>query len=174
MQYVILPAGPADAEALAQVHVASWRETYPGLLPDSYLRRMSVPAHARRFRAALQTPGPLEATLLAADRRGIVGYAQGGPSRDRRPGEAEVMTLYVLHAAQGQGIGRELMIATARVMAAHGARSLMLSVLRDNIPARGFYERLGGLAEAPRREPGPGGVTHEVRYRWPDIAALTA
>ncbi|WP_374657188.1 N-acetyltransferase family protein [Phenylobacterium sp.] len=173
MQHVIFPPGPDDAEDLARLHITCWRETYQGLLPDAFLNRMSVPVHARRFRAGLLNPGPLDATLAAADRRGIIGYAQGGPSRARRPGEAEVMTLYVLRAAQGRGIGRDLMTGMARIMAANGATSLMLSVLRDNIPARGFYERLGGRAEAPRREPGPGGVTYEVSYRWPDISVLT-
>jgi ribosomal protein S18 acetylase RimI-like enzyme len=173
VQHVIFPPGPDDAEDLARLHITCWRETYQGLLPDAFLNRMSVPVHARRFRAGLLNPGPLDATLAAADRRGIIGYAQGGPSRARRPGEAEVMTLYVLRAAQGRGIGRDLMTGMARIMAANGATSLMLSVLRDNIPARGFYERLGGRAEAPRREPGPGGVTYEVSYRWPDISVLT-
>lgn len=50
----------------------------------------------------------------------------------------------------------------------------MVSVLRDNIRARGFYEHLGGQAEQPRQEPGPGGgLLFEVAYRWPDIRALT-
>lgn len=173
MPHVIFPAGPDDAEDLARVHVTSWRETYPGLLPDSYLARMSLPVYARRFRASLLRPAEHEATLAAADPSRLVGYVCGGPSRARRPGEAEIMTLYVLKAAQGAGLGRELMCAMARVLAANGATSLMLSVLRDNVPARRFYEHLGGLAEAPRREPGPGGVTHEVSYRWPDIRSLS-
>ena len=173
MPHVIFPAGPDDAEDLARVHITSWRETYQGLLPDSYLARMSIPVYARRFRAGLLQPGEREATLAAADRTQLVGYASGGPSRSQRPGEAEIMTLYVLKAAQGRGLGRQLMTGLARVFAANGASSLMLSVLRDNIPARLFYEHLGGLAEAPRREPGPGGVTHEVSYRWPDIRSLT-
>src|SRR5437764_9780247 len=37
---VICPAGPADAAELGQVHVKSWRETYPGLLPQTYLAAM--------------------------------------------------------------------------------------------------------------------------------------
>jgi hypothetical protein len=53
-----------------------------------------------------------------------------------------------------------------------GARSLLISTLRDNLPARRFYEHLGGQAEAPRREPGPGGVVYEVSYVWSDIRAL--
>ena len=47
MPHVIFPAGPDDAEDLARVHIAAWRETYPGLLPDSYLARMSVPVYTR-------------------------------------------------------------------------------------------------------------------------------
>lgn len=172
MTHLIFPAGPGDAEDLARVHVASWRETYGGLLPDAFLSRMSVGVHARRFRAALLRPGEHEAILAAADRGGVVGYAAGGPSRARRLGEAEITTLYLLKTAQDQGTGRRLVAAMARVFAANGASSLMISVLRDNIPARGFYEHLGGEAEAPRREHGPGGVTYEVAYRWPDLTGL--
>lgn len=173
MSYVIFPAGPEDAAELARIHVAAWRETYRGLLPDSYLDRMSPAIHARRFHASLMRTAPDEATLAAADRWGLVGYAAGGPSRSGRAGEAEITTLYLLRAAQGRGLGRGLVEGLARLFAANGATSLMLSVLRDNLAARSFYEHLGGQAEAPRREPGPGGVTYEVSYRWPDIRALT-
>jgi len=49
----------------------------------------------------------------------------------------------------------------------------MISVLRGNVAARGFYEHLGGVAEEPRLEPGPGGLMlQEVAYVWPDIGAL--
>ena len=64
---------------------------------------------------------------------------------------------------------------TARALAAHGARSLVISVLRDNVAARAFYEHLGGEAEPARQEPGPGGASYwEVAYRWADIGALLA
>jgi len=171
--HVIFPAGPQDAPALAQVHVTSWRETYRGLLPDSFLDRMSLAVNTRRFSKSLVKPAEHEITLAAAERDGIVGYVAGGPSRTRRAGEAEVTTLYVLRAHQGHDLGRRLLTAAARVFADQGAKSLMISVLRDNIPARGFYEHLGGEADTPRKEPGPGGLMYEVSYRWPDIRALT-
>jgi ribosomal protein S18 acetylase RimI-like enzyme len=171
--FVVFPAGPADAEALAAAHVASWRQTYRGLLPDAYLARMSEAAHARRFAHQLLQPGPDEVTLAVADRWDIVGYAQGGPSRRRLPREAEIATLYLVRSAQGRGLGRRLLVETARALAARGAGSLVISVLRDNSPARRFYEHLGGSAEPPRLEPGPGGVMlQEVAYVWPDIRAL--
>lgn len=173
MEHVIFPAGPDDAEALAQLHVAAWRESYRGLIADSFLDRMSVPVHAARFYRALAKPGEHDATLAAASRDGLMGYASGGPSRTRHAGEAEVHTLYVRLTAQRRGLGQRLLVGMARVFADQGARSLMISTLRDNLPARRFYEALGGQAEAPRREPGPGGVVHEVSYVWPDIKALT-
>jgi ribosomal protein S18 acetylase RimI-like enzyme len=172
-QFVVFPAGPADAEALARVHVTSWRETYRGLLPDSYLARMSETAHARRFAWQLQKPGPDDVTLTAADRWSLVGYAQGGPSRRGRAGEAEIATLYLVRAAQGRGLGRRLLGETTRALAARGASSLVISVLKDNLAARAFYEHLGGEPEPPRQEPGPGGaLLYEVAYRWADLGAL--
>jgi ribosomal protein S18 acetylase RimI-like enzyme len=154
--FVVFPAGPADAEALAAAHVASWRQTYRGLLPDAYLARMSEAAHARRFAHQLLHPGPDEVTLAVADRWGLVGYAQGGPSRRGAPGEAEVATLYLVRAAQNRGLGGKLLGDTARALAVRGATSLVISVLRDNFAARGFYEHLGGAPEPARQEPGPG------------------
>lgn len=171
--FVIIPAGPSDDEDLGRLHVTTWRETYKGLLPDAFLASMNEAAHTRRFRRTLLRRDAEEVVLTAADRSGLIGYAQALPSRARQPGEAEIATLYVLRAAQRAGVGRALVKACARAMAARGADRLMISVLRDNLPARTFYEHLGGRADAPRPEPGPGGVLYEVAYRWPDIAALT-
>ena len=172
MPTLIFPAGPADADDLARVHVAAWRESYRGLISDAYLDRMNEATHARRFLEALTRPGEHDATLAAADRSGIIGYASGGPSRRRVAGEAEVHTLYVRVTGQRQGVGRRLLTGMARIFADQGARSLMISTLRDNLPARRFYERMGGQAEAPRQEHGPGGLLYEVAYIWPRIEAL--
>lgn len=173
MDFVVFPAGPGDAEDLARVHVTSWQETYRGLLPDAYLNAMSIASHARRWRAGLMGARARDVVLAAADRSGILGYASGQPSRSGVPREGEVATLYVLRSAQGRGLGQALMTGCARALAAQGATSLVISVLRDNLRARGFYEHLGGQADAPRPEPGPGGVLYEVAYRWADIGALT-
>ena len=173
MRFVIFPAGPADAQELAEVHVATWRQTYRGMLPEAYLARMSVEAHTRRWRWALTHGTSQETTLAAADRGGLVGYASAGLSRTGRPGEGEIHTLYVLKGAQGHGLGRRLVEASARTLAAEGSTSLRISVLRDNLNARRFYEHLGGQPEPPRQEPGPAGVLYEVAYVWPDIGVLT-
>jgi len=173
LDYAILPAGPADAEALGRVHVRAWRETYPGLLPSQYLERMNPKLHAARFRDELMRASPGRATLIAEGADGVVGYAHGVLlAEPGRAADAEVETLYVLRAAQRSGVGRGLLTACARVLKAEGAASLMLFVLTGNEPARRFYERLGGEAFAEVASRGWGQDLAETAYRWKDIGAL--
>ena len=175
LDYVISPAGPADAAALGRVHVRSWRETYPGLLPQAALNRMSPEVHARRFRHELTRTKPGQVTLIAEGVDGAVGYASGAVLKgEGRAADAEVFTLYVVRAAQGVGVGRALLKASARVLRAEGARSLMLFVLSRNEAARGFYERLGGEAFAEVPSQGWGQGLTETAYRWRDIDTLIA
>ncbi len=47
---------PADAAGMAAVHVATWRTTYPGLLPDRYLVSLNPKAYAERWRRMLADP----------------------------------------------------------------------------------------------------------------------
>jgi GNAT superfamily N-acetyltransferase len=178
LDYAISPAGPGDAGDLARVHVTSWRETYPGILPPAALARMSAPMHARRFRHDLTRAGKGQVTLIAEGADGAVGYAAGallgaGPrGSGSRGADAEVFTLYVLRSAQRAGVGRALLKASARVLRAEGAGSLMLFVLTRNEPARRFYERLGGEAFAEVASHGWGEGLTETAYRWPDIGVL--
>ena len=77
LDFAIVPAGPGDAADLARVHVKSWRETYPGLLPQTYLSAMRPQVHARRFYRALMRAKVGEVTLIAEGAEGAVGYAAG-------------------------------------------------------------------------------------------------
>jgi ribosomal protein S18 acetylase RimI-like enzyme len=167
---VILPAGPGDAANLARVHVAAWRSTYPGLLPQAYLNAMNPRLHAKRWRLQLARPRAGEVVMAAEGPTGIVGYCQGAANGR----ESEVFTLYLLKSAQKVGLGRQLLIATARVLKANEARMLRVWVLSGNNPARGFYERLGGRLIAERPVSGWGGGLNEVCYVWDDIETLTS
>jgi ribosomal protein S18 acetylase RimI-like enzyme len=164
LAYAICPAGPGDAVDLARVHVQAWRETYPGLLPKSYLDGLSVQRHARQWRRRLMSVA--EVTLAAEGAGGLVGYCSGGQARGREDGLAEITTLYLLREAQDEGLGRRLLTDTARVLAARGALSLVIWVLRDNTRARGFYEHLGGKLDAARGEMVGGKIIPSVAYRW--------
>ena len=172
-EIAIAPAGPGDAAELGAVHVAAWRQTYPGLLPKAYLAAMNPHLHARRWRFYLTRARPGEVVLVAEGPRGLVGYSSGAlAGRGGKTHDAEVHTLYLDKSAQGIGLGGRLMASMARVFAGQGAASLRLWVLSGNRDARGFYEHLGGRAAEGRAVSGWGGGLKEIAYRWDNIRAL--
>lgn len=50
---LIRPAQVSVAAAIAKVHVDSWRTTYRGMVPDSYLQALSYEQRTRRWQDAL-------------------------------------------------------------------------------------------------------------------------
>lgn len=160
---------------MAKVHIVSWRETYPGLLPDPMLARLSIADEAIRWQRMLDRPRAWGGSLaFVADQQGsVVGYGSCGEQRTpllRDHGfTGEIGELYVLRSAQGQGAGSALMKAMAGALLERGHRGLSLWVLDRNGHARGFYESLGGALIAKKRA-GFG----EVAYGWTDLTRLAA
>lgn len=187
-------ARAADAAAIGAVHVATWRSCYAGVLPDSYLARLSALGQAAGYEQAITDRRNGHAIFVAvasgpdapadvprggshADPQGergtVVGFVSGG--RARRPGlaQAEVETLYLLDDYRDRGIGRRLMRAMAAHLAAVGCRSAMLWVLQDN-PTRWFYLRLGGRPAAQENICFAGQSMDQLAFVWDPIDSLLA
>lgn len=169
-------AAAGDAEGLAAVHVAAWREAYAGVLPEAMLAGLSVEARAAAWAKIL---GEGQTWVRAAeDGSRIVGFVAACAQRDAGLAQAgfggEVSAIYRLRSHQGLGLGRALMRAAAADLAVRGFAGAALWVLRDNAPARSFYERLGGVVVDEKTEARPAATFVEVAYGWPDLAALLA
>ena len=167
MRATIREATPADATAIAEAHVATWRETYRGLLPDSYLDNLTPARREPQWRRILALPDDERVVLVVSgDADAIVGFASGGPAHDRSEYAGEVYTLYLRRGYQGCGLGRALFIALATRLREQGITSAILWVLATNTRARGFYSALGSL---PLREQAiifDGLSLREVGYGW--------
>jgi len=168
-------ATDADVLPMAKVHIVSWRETYPGLLPEPMLARLSVADEAIRWQRMLDRPRAWGgAVSFVAEQHGsIVGYGSCGEQRTsllRGHGfGCEIYELYVLRCAQGQGAGSGLMRAMASTLLDRGHRAVSLWVLEQNGAARRFYEHLGGRRLAEKRS-----ALAEVAYGWADLQTLVA
>jgi ribosomal protein S18 acetylase RimI-like enzyme len=166
----IRPATPADAAAIAAVHVGTWDGAYRGLLPDEYLDAMDVTSWTGGWERTLTGERPPGAATLVAVAEGgkVVGFVDVVPSRDdgAAADTGEVTSIYVLPPAWGTGAGRALMSVAVDCLCEDGFRSATLWVLRDNERARRFYERAGWSADGASKDDVVAGATvTEVRYR---------
>jgi GNAT superfamily N-acetyltransferase len=141
----IRPATIDDARAIAEVHVASWRATYRGLLPDAYLDRLSVDEREAQRREVLRDPSGEWGTLVAEEDGRVIGFAAYGPSRDddAPPGTGEIPAIYLAPEVVGTGVGRDLFEQVNVALRDAGFTRATLWVLEVNERARRFYERAG-------------------------------
>lgn len=77
----IRQAVPADAQAMAKVHVESWRETYRGLMSDAVLDDPAMLDWREKFWTEVLTePRYAEGSSAVALHQGqVIGLAMSGP-----------------------------------------------------------------------------------------------
>jgi GNAT superfamily N-acetyltransferase len=172
---MIREAHADDAAAIAHVHVATWRTTYQGIVPESVLANLSEERRAEMWSRAIDDPARAGFVYVAKNATGrVIGFAAGGPERDGDPiYTGELYAIYLLSEHQGSGIGRQLMRHVAMRLIATGHASMLLWVLAEN-PACRFYAVLGGQPVREKTVEMGGVSLREVAYGWTDIRPLRA
>jgi hypothetical protein len=171
-EYSIRRATLADAAALAQVHEATWRETYIGLMSEQMLDALTADARTEAWRRILSGETGYLPTTYVAERAGqLVAFGSCGEQRSPDFAAAgydgEFAAVYVLKTDQRRGLGKFLMTAMMSDLADRGFTGFTLWVPRDNIPARSLYEQLGGKLIGQREDAREQGTLVEVAYGWP-------
>ncbi|MPZ57080.1 MAG: ribosomal-protein-alanine N-acetyltransferase [Rhizobiales bacterium] len=128
-QPVLSDAGPADAEAIAALHAASFRRGWS----DSEMEQLLVDPNVVADRA-----------LLGRD---LVGFILTRRAAD----EAEILSIAVDKGARGRGLGRKLLRRNLQRLAGLDVRAVFLEVGAENAPALALYDRMG-FEEVGKRE----------------------
>lgn len=161
----VRPATAADVDAIARVHVATWRHAYRGQLPDAALDALDVGPRQAMWQRILTTADHPARAFVAVEATAVVGFSACGPLR----GDAdlgELYALYVTPAAQGRGHGRQLLQAAEDDLAARGYADAVLWVLATNTPTIGFYEACGWRDDGAEETDVVSGVeVRDRRYR---------
>lgn len=160
-----------DAAAIAHVHVESWRTTYAGIVPDTFLAALREDERAEQWLSWLA----LDVDVFVAEFDGeVAGFASGGPIREPVENcDAELYAIYVLATAQGKGIGTALLRAVAAAQAQRGYNSMSAWVLAAN-PATSFYQKAGACYARAKTLAIGGAELPEQAYVWTDLPGLAA
>lgn len=147
----------ADAEAIAALHVATWRETYAHLLPEDFFTDEVLERRRRMWTRILAEPRPEHVVRVAESDGELIGFAMSGISDEGMP---QLYMLYVVAAQHGSGIGQGLFDAVIP------AGPAGLWVAKENPRAIAFYRRNGFAFDgAEQTDPGTPGIVEARMVR---------
>jgi RimJ/RimL family protein N-acetyltransferase len=168
----VRPANPADAQAIADIHIRCWQWAYADLMPAEHLAELERTRAQRidRWRESLARDDA--GTFVALGDAGeVTGFSSAGlyrPQEDhsvRIEGVGEIYSIYVDPSMVGTGAGRAAMDGAVDWLDSRGLRPVHLWVLEGNARARRFYERYGFALDGDRAMFTVGSVDlAEVRY----------
>ena len=140
------PHEPRDADRIAEILAAGWRQAYVSFMPPAFLApRIDPQLRKAEIRAWFAELDPTVEAIFVAETSGIVnGFIHMELGDKGELGATGIVDLhYVDPVAQRRGLGRDLMAAGAGWLLAQRPGPLVLSAFRDN-PFRHAYAALGG------------------------------
>ena len=159
-------ATPDDSQALAIVHIDSWRAAYRGFVPDAHLASLDYARRAEPFRQSLAANS--EETYVAERNGGILGFLSLGHCRDAdvdHDSTGEIWGIYLVPEYWREGIGARLCRWAEAQLSSRGYTVAVLWVFAENARARRFYEAMGFAPDRVSKTLKPGKETEAVRYR---------
>lgn len=134
-----------DAEKIADIKIKGWQTAYRGIVEDDYLDNMDREKEIEKRRNNIDKGVNI---IVAESNNEIVGfclfrnfnnYPEKYPNAD-----CEISALYVTSKLKRNGIGRKLMLYVIELLKSKNKKRMILGCLKDNFPARVFYEKMGG------------------------------
>ena len=156
---------PSDAEAVARLHQRAWLRAYSDFIDPERILAWDMGERTGRWRERL-TSSPVRTCVFEIEAR-IVGFASFGPHEEEDLGSdvACLWALYVEPAAQGAGVGSELLAHAESALSSEGYASVMLWVFTANEHGRRFYSARGWVYEEGSEDADADWAAPAVRYR---------
>jgi ribosomal protein S18 acetylase RimI-like enzyme len=159
LRIIIRRAEPDDAEGIARVCAAGWRDTYTGIYTSEHIESVISEYYTReRIAAEIAAPQGWHGWVVAVD-DGLVVGAGGGGMIER--GVGEIFVLYLDPTRRREGIGSLLLDAITEQQVADDAREQWVSVEPDNAKGLPFYRARGFDVRGER--PAWGSTPEEAR-----------
>ena len=143
--YSVRPAIARDAKAIAEIHVQTWQAAYKDMMPDDYLKTMTVEKRLAYWREAIDFCEP-QLLVVTTDEQ-VVGFVGFDRSRDAgtKSSTGEIWALYVSPEHWRKGAGLALWDGARDGLKEEGCTQVTLWVLIRNEQALRFCEQAAGF-----------------------------
>lgn len=162
MSLVIRRAEPYDAEGIARVCAAGWRDTYYGMKEPGRIEAVIAEYYSpERIRREIAAPEGWDGWIVAVEDETVIGAGGGGMTE---PSVGEIFVLYLDPTRRGEGIGTLILDAITE-QRVQGAREQWVSVEPENTKGLPFYYARGFEARGQRPEWGTAPAEGHVSLR---------
>lgn len=141
----------SDIEKVADIHVNGWKTAYAGIIDDAVLNSMDKAVKAEQIRRSYTKNG-----FIVAETGGSVAgfcvYVDSNKYTSDMPEiDCELSAIYVEPSLKYNGIGTRMFQYVLDEFKGINRTKMIVWCLKDNIPAVGFYEKMGGRLVKERK-----------------------
>ncbi|MCP4494921.1 MAG: GNAT family N-acetyltransferase [Gammaproteobacteria bacterium] len=162
-----------DADTIAAIHAASWRDVYTNILPKKYLSDEVTQERSKFWRHKMRDKDQSEIVLTIKSGDRVIGFIW--TTTVAEPGyDIVIEALHIDPNARGCGYGKKLMKTAVEQLINNGKKSICLRVFDANTAAFEFYRHLGGVKDQSGIDNFAGANAADSRIGWKAIKVLLA
>jgi len=171
-QIIYSIATKQDLDQISTIHIKSWRKHYKGILSDRYLDQEIDEERRNLWESRFAKANPNQIIIKAEAEGRMIGFACHFLNYDKTYGHY-LDNLHVLPEYQKLGIGKALILLSAKHCQQFNDLPYYLWVFSANTDALGFYSKLGGhcIKEEPFDAP-DGNTVNAKLIQWRDSLSL--
>ena len=133
-----------DIPKVVDIQINGWKTAYKGIVDDEYLNSLNKDARIKKIEKSY-----LKYDFIVAECQGeVVGFANYIDNNDFtteiKTADCELSAIYVEPSLKRKGIGTKLFEYAKKELARKDKSKMVLWCLKDNIPSKAFYEKMGG------------------------------
>ena len=135
---IIREAVEKDAESIVNTNINGWIETYRGIFPNDYLKKLEQ----KKSESIEKCKNKINEYIVCEVENKVVGFLRYGKNKkDYNDKYAEVYALYVDSKYKKRGIGRKLLeYSFSKLKDVYD--NVLISTLQENSATK-FYEKCG-------------------------------
>ena len=133
-----------DIPKIVDIQISGWKTAYKGIVDDEYLNSLNKDPRIKKIEKSY-----LKYDFIVAECFGeIVGFVNYIDNNDFTPeiqtADCELSAIYVEPTLKRRGIGTKLFEYAKKDLIRKNKSKMVLWCLKDNIPSKAFYEKMGG------------------------------